>query len=94
MDQGYRQTSRQYGMLARLPLGLDGRTALYIAAMKQYRGLRNEEFWKQEMRRWVDHMTQDAATGQFLRVYAPNHLRVTVAQYVLRAFHSLGGQVA
>lgn len=94
IDHGYYQTSRRYGSLARLPLGMGGRTALYVAAMKQYRGLPNEKFWRQEMRRWVEGMSIEGAIGQYLRVYAPESLRITVSQDVITAFHKLGGKVA
>lgn len=98
ISEGYRQTSRKFRLVARLPEGMDGRGALRWG-MLQYAAVyekRNRTLSAHE-EAWVERMSEADAGNHFRRVYAQYPaigLSKELSIGVFAAFRKLGGEPA
>lgn len=79
---GYRQISRRYRTVARLPEGKTGKEALRTAARRDV----------YDVDGWVETLGEEAAASRYLRCYATDRLTLTREEF--DAFLKEGGRPA
>jgi hypothetical protein len=82
---GYKQVSRKYGLVVKLPEGKTGKEALKEAARSQR---------PHDVDRWVEALGEEQAGNFYRRVYAGPHLTVELSETSLKKFRAAGGGVA
>lgn len=91
IKDGYKQTSRKYKDVARIPEGLTGKQSLFLAKKKEYSQTQWVDFWEEETKRWIDCLGEIEAGNFFRRMYGP-HIQLSDIDF--KQFKILGGQSA
>ena len=96
VNEGWKQVSRRWRTIARLPDGMNGNEAL-LWALEQYNnsdmGLGGEvpDFKKE----WALSLSERSAASQFMRCYTSydfaKHLQTSLTIFEFQAFRKLGG---
>jgi len=104
----YRQVSRAYRIVARLPPdATSAKDVLYAARMKEYERsfLKSDgtpkseeaaghyEFWKKDIREWVEALGEASCHSHYLRCYAKDTKELDDDE-ALRRFKNAGGKTA
>ncbi len=87
-DDGWRQISRKYRLIARLPEGKTGKQALYDGRIESLNGVRLEH-WTVRTRTWVNVLGEYNCADHYRRCYAQGDLRMELDAHTFSGLRML-----